>query len=276
MSDAAGAFNDYGDEDGELARHTAVFRRVAARRKAEAAARAAAADARFCRTPGATAILGVIEIAMELGRMGAVIGAPGVGKTTTLEWCAEREAGICYSVMAPGKSSMSAMLSRVCEALGAMGGSGSSDLHDIICNAIEWNRVRALLIDEAQFVNDRNLDELRCIHDETGVALVFAGNAGLRSRFNKTRTADFAQFTSRIGPRVELEAPMPGDVAALAQHAGTDDPKAVAWLERHAVGDAGLRQVAELLKTGRKLAGEGNIKLTHLKQAAVAMEVGKE
>ena len=266
--------NDEIDE--EYSRHAAILRRVAARREAEAAARAAGADATFCRTPTATAILGVIELAMELGRMGAVIGAPGVGKTTTLKWCAKRESGICYSVMAPAKSSMSAMLSRVSEALGTVGGGGSSSLHEIICNAIEWNRVRAILIDEAQHVNDRNIDELRCIHDETGVALVFAGNAGLRSRFNNTKTADFAQFTSRIGPRVELEAPMPGDVAALARHAGADDPKAVAWLEQHVVGTAGLRQVAALLKTGRKLAGEGNIKLAHLKQVAAAMEIGKE
>ena len=181
----------------------------------------------FCRTPVAEAMLGVIELAQEMGLMGTIVGAPGLGKTTTLLWYAESRRGVAYCVMNPAQSSMSAMLSLVCEALGGGGGvgSGSAVLYEVACSTIDWNRVDVLLIDEAQHLNDRSLDVLRCLHDETGVVPIFAGNENLRSRFNNTLEAAFAQFTSRIGPKVELEMSTAGDIAALARHAGAHEPK---------------------------------------------------
>ena len=231
----------------------------------------------FCRTPAADAMLNVIALAQEMHLMGAIVGAPGVGKTTTLRWYAENERGVAYCVMNPAHaSSMSAMLALVCDALCSAFGSGSAKLYEIACTAIEWNRVRVLLVDEAQHLNDRCLDVLRCLHDETGVALVFGGNESLRNRFNNTQLAAFAQFTSRLGPRVELDMPTTADVAALARHAGCHHPKAIAHLERYVAGTSGLRKVAALLKAARKIAGDRDIGQSHLRLAASGLRLGKE
>lgn len=226
----------------------------------------------FCRTPAAADILRVIEFAIELECLGTVVGAPGVGKTTTLRAYADGNPGAVYCVMNPAKSSMAAMLSLVCEALRVPGAGRTDALHGLVCNTLRWGRAEVLLIDEAQHVNDRNLDVLRCIHDETGVPMVFAGNQTLRSRFNNSREASFAQFTSRIGPRAELEMATPADVAALARHAGVHQPKALAWLEDRNTETAGLREVATLLRCGRRIAGKGDIGLDHLEQAAGMLE----
>ena len=236
----------------------------------------------FCRTSAADAMLNVIALAQEMQLMGAIVGAPGVGKTTTLRWYAERERDVAYCAMNPAHSSMSAMLALVCDALCRQvtgcgnSGSGSARLYQVACNAIEWGKADVLLVDEAQHLNDRCLDVLRCLHDETGVALVFAGNESLRSRFNNTQLAAFAQFTSRLGPRVELDMPTTADVAALARHAGAHHPKAIAYLERHIVGTAGLRKVAALLKAARKIAGDRDIGQSHLRLAAKGLRLGKE
>lgn len=226
----------------------------------------------YCRTPAATDILRVIEYAIELGCIGTVVGAPGVGKTTALRAYAETRKGAVYCVMNPANSSMPSMLKLVCEALGAPTPGHTNGLHRVVCSALGWNGVEVLLIDEAQHLDDRNLDELRCIHDESGVAMVFAGNESLRSRFNKSQAASFAQFTSRVGPRVDLEMSTAADVAALARYAGAHDPKAIAYLERWNGGTAGLRHVATLLRLGRGIAGDGDIRLAHLKQAAELLE----
>lgn len=230
----------------------------------------------FCRTPAADAMLGVIELAREMRFIGAIVGAPGVGKTTTLLHFAESTPGAHYCVMNPTRNSMTAMLATVCESLHCRPTKSNADTHDIICSAVEWGSVEVLLVDEAQHLPDPCLDQLRCIYDQAGLPVVFAGNATLRDRFDGGKRAAFAQLTSRIGPRVELDTPTAADVAALARNAGAHHPKAIAYLERYIAGTAGLRQVAALLKVARKLAGDGDIALSHLKMAAAGLRLAKE
>ena len=220
----------------------------------------------FCRTPTAADILRVVELSRRLRCIGSVLGAPGVGKTTTLTWYAESDPGVHYCVMNPAQSALTAMLSRVGGALGIAAPYRSAQLHERICAWARRNERQALLIDEAQHLSNRSLDELRCIHDETGLALVFAGNENLRNRFNDC-AAGFGQFTSRIGPRVELRGAAAADAGALARHCGAQEPKAVAFLEKRIRARAGLRQVANLLALAREIAGHEAIRLNHLKRA---------
>ena len=252
--------------------------RMIKRRAAARGAAREAADAAFCRTPTADAILSTIDRALEMRCIGTVVGAAGTGKTSTLRWYASTAEGARYCVMNQAKASLGAVLAQVCEALsGSVGNGRPYDLYDIICNAIGLNRIRVLMVDEAQNVNDRNLDVLRSIHDDTGVALIFAGNDTLRSRFGNTQAAGFAQVTSRIGARVELDMPTVADVAALARHAGVHHPHAIAFLEELVDNRSGLRAIARLLKVTREHeGGDGDLGLSHLKMAANAMRIGKE
>ena len=128
--------------------------------------------------------------------------------------------------------------------------------------------MNVLLIDEAQHLNDRCLDELRCIHDQTRVSLILAGNESLRSRFNTTRTASFAQLTSRIGPRLELKATAAADIDALASHYGITDQDARLWLKQRCTGHGGLRTMARLVKIAKDAGDKGELRLAHLKEAA--------
>ena len=225
-----------------------------------------------CETQVAGDIWRTIELTQKLGCIGSVVGEPGVGKTTAARAYAERERRARYCVMDPVHDTMNAMLSLVCNAICRWSSPCRTlELHEVICNSVRDDRVKVLLVDEAQHVNARNLDVLRGIHDKTRVPLVLLGNASLGSRFNTARAAAFKQLTSRIGPKLHIKASTEADLHAFARHAGTQEPKAITFLEKWAAGTSGLRQAALLLRLGREIAGEGDIKFAHLKQAARIM-----
>ena len=229
----------------------------------------------FCDTPTAEDIRRLIDFARTSTSLGSIVTTPGVGKTMALQRYAETEAGARYCVMDPTVRSMSAMFARVCEAVSATPAKVCADTFEIVCNAIRWNGVSVLLIDEAQHLDDRCLDALRSAHDRTGCPIVFAGNYSLRERVNDDGRSAFAQLTSRIGVRIERDGPKTGDVEAVARHRGIRDPKALAWLDRRCQGVSGLRLPSYLLHIARRLAGVGEIKLSHLQDAALVLGGGQ-
>ena len=223
-----------------------------------------------CETQVAGDIWRTIELTQKLACIGSVVGEPGVGKTTAARAYARRHTRARYCVMDPVHDTMAAMLALICDAVTTWGAAAAHSiaLEKAVCDTIGRGLVNVLLVDEAQHLNARNLDVLRGIHDKTGVPLVLLGNATLGSRFNTARTAAFAQLSSRIGSKLYIKASPEADLHAFARHAGAHEPKAIAFLEKWAEGTSGLRQAGMLLRLGRDLAGDGDIKLTHLKQAA--------
>lgn len=226
-------------------------------------------QASICETQAASDIWQLIELTKQLKCIGSVVGAPGVGKTTTALAYADCARKARYCVMDPVHDTMAAMLTLVCEAIVERAPPiRSVALHEVICNAIGNDDVEVLLVDEAQHLNARNLDQLRCIHDETSLPMILLGNESLGSRYNTARAAAFAQLTSRIGPRLNLKGSKVADLRAFARHEGVHEAEAIAFLEKWVAGTAGLRQASMLLQIGRDMVGDGDIRLDHLKKAA--------
>ena len=224
----------------------------------------------FCTTPTAKAILDLVAYCRDTKGMGLIIGNPGVGKTTALTQFAITfyEAKLCS--MSPAHSSMSGALKRVCDALETFPSRSVCETHEVICNALKWRQgVNVLMFDEAQHLTNQTIEELRCIHDETGVAMVFAGNATFQSRFNKAKGAVFAQFSSRISMRLELWEPTAEDIQAFCDHHKISGDKEFEFLSRHAKSSGGLRTISKLINVAYPLSGQENpISLAHLKAAA--------
>jgi DNA transposition AAA+ family ATPase len=89
----------------------------------------------------------------------------------------------------------------------------------MIAERLIWAPKPALLIvDEAQHLKLEAVEALRAIHDSTGVGLVLSGNESVYAKLTGgTRRAEFAQLFSRVGRRLRLDRPSPGDVAAILQ-----------------------------------------------------------
>lgn len=232
----------------------------------------------FCETPTALQIWRVVDYCRNFRDIGVVVGEPGVGKTTALARYVALNGGYICTPSPAMSASLSAALRMICDAMGLYAPARTSEIHRDICNRVKQYHEPddMLIIDEAQNLNDQVIDELRCVHDATKLPMVFSGNASLRSRFNNVRVASFAQFTSRVGMRLDIERPARADVVALAKQANAGDAKAVAYLERFALTAGGLRLVAKLLGIAGGLAGpDAPVALDNLKAAAMMLGVEK-
>ena len=182
------------------------------------------APASFCRTPTAVAIHEVITLACAYSAfgMGAVIGAPGVGKTMALKAYAADQPGVRYCAMNSAQSSVARALSRVHGAIDT-GARASADPYGRILEAVRDHAPSALLCDEAHHLGDDVLNALRSLHDETGLPIVFSGNESLYGRVTEKSAEAFKQLASRVGATVVIEATSEGDVRVLAEHYGFTD-----------------------------------------------------
>lgn len=228
----------------------------------------------FCRTPTAAGILSMLGHCYRERDMGLLIGAPGVGKTTTLRHYAATERNVWLATMAPSASALVPALTRVAEAIGTHApATGAISVHDAICRRLrDLGPGGLLLLDEAQHLCDQSLEELRCIHDSAEVGIVIAGNATFVTRFaGKVKAAAFAQLTSRIGAKMFLKEPMPEDIAALCDHHRVAGKKSRVLLERHAGIGGGLRIVGKLIRHAERLAEGRAIELRHLQDATAAL-----
>ena len=175
----------------------------------------------WVQTPTATAIEGALNYARIRPSIAVVYGGAGVGKTTTIDRYARASAGVWVW---EAKKSQRSMLEALRAIEGTMSGypceeKRSSTISRMIAQRLQWAHKPALLIiDEAQHLKLDAVEELRSIHDSTGVGLVLSGNESVYTQLTgRTRRADFAQLFSRVGKRLRLDKPAPGDVAAILQ-----------------------------------------------------------
>lgn len=220
--------------------------------------------------PSAAAMMTVIAAAHITGDMACVYGGPGVGKTTTLKRYRDMQPRVWLATMAPHCNTPVPALQEIAEALGIreVSYTGARPLHRIIVRTVA-NTGGCLLIDEAQHLGEKCLDQIRAIHDETGLAIVLAGNETVFSRLTGgSRAVQHAQLFSRIGGRKHLPKPAAGDVQAMAEAWGLSDPEIVAYLRAVASKPGALRGATKTLRLAAMNAGGvGQITLTHLQRA---------
>jgi len=224
-------------------------------------------------TPTFLTIKRVIDACATRNQMGAIMGPPGIGKTTALERYRYNAGWTLVCTMSSAQTSVSAVLKVLGEVFNCPPERSIHDRYTTLVNSIRWSREdRVLLIDEAQLLNDLCLDMIRSIHDETRLPIVFCGNANFRDRFNNTRDAAFAQFTSRIVIRHNFSGVEDGDLRVLCNHHGITSPQAVKLLKHHADHNGGLRMVVNIIDFAHGMGGgDGALTLGHLKDAVQAM-----
>lgn len=215
------------------------------------------------------------------GNMITVMGNPGVGKTEAINAFRREFPNVWHVTAAPSRANYSAILQEVLRDMNVAAGKRTTfQLSEVARRQFRARDGAVLIIDEAQHLNEKALEELRSIHDDTKVGMVFAGNLEVTRNIEGTGQANFAQRFSRISMRQIILVPEREDVDLLLSHWGITDPRQAQFLTDIAMrmGGGALRSMTKCLELAhviaRDLDNRAPVSLTHIKDAWAQLSAG--
>ncbi len=222
----------------------------------------------FIQTKTAQRIIDVLSYAQTLRDMGLIIGSPGTGKTTAIEYYRAAYPSVFVATMEPAKSSTHHLLSELANVLGLPGKTPLA-LSDAIVRRLK-DKDALLIVDEAQHLKSEAIDQLRTVHDKAKCGVVLAGNESIVSKLgDPDRTPQLAQLYSRFGLRLNLARPSNADVDALLKAWAVESKDEQAFMRLVAAKPGGLRALTKTMTAAGAMAGGNNEQreLAHLKDA---------
>jgi len=206
-------------------------------------------------TPSAGKALAVLKYAHSQGEIGLIYGGAGLGKTTAVRHYRSQRNNIWVATMTPAHAGLVSALKGIAAAVGVEATGGAEAIYRVIVEKVDKSG-GCLVIDEAQHLDVKALEQIRALNDETGLGIAFVGNERVYAQINDGRRAVYlAQLRSRIGKQVRLANAQPGDVKALMGackvNAGCEKE-----LQGIAAKPGALRGVVKALKLASVMAAE--------------------
>lgn len=205
----------------------------------------------------------------QSGEIVLIVTTPGIGKTKTAERFAAGDPNVWLATMSPSTAGVATMAIEVGEAIGLGEIKGSPQQLSRQIKARVRGKNGLLIIDEAQELTDKALNELRSWHDQTKVGIALMGNETVVGQIEGRKSA-LAQISSRFSIRHVQVAPSPGDMDALLDAWDIEAPEQRAFLAKIGALPGALREVTHTIKVAAIAAGGGGRALTlaHLREAA--------
>jgi len=237
----------------------------------EERSRSALAKPSFIATPTARRLQFLLEIA-HMGRITIGATGPGTSKTMAAE---DYKASVssCWMVtMRESNSTLSGLLCAVMKEMGLDSVSGwNRQRSDQIIEHVR-GRKGLLIVDEAGFLGLDGLEELRAIHDATGLGIALFANKELLQRIRGgEKSHAYARLNSRISNSHIQDVPSQGDVDVFLDAFDIDDGKVRRLLSSVALSphNGGLREVKQILESANMLAiaDDTAIELSHVEDA---------
>lgn len=223
----------------------------------------------FIETETARKLISILTWAQR-GRLNVAAMGPGTSKTITAEHYRDCNPNVWLVTLTPSLSGINTMQIAVMQAMGQRDARGTPQALSQRIMDVMRNSRGLLIIDEAQHVSEKAVEEIRSWHDNTGCGIAFLGNDGILNRFEGgSRRANFAQLYSRISYRHIQALPTAGDVRALVEAWGIYDKAMGDYLTREGRKAGGMRNVTRILELAMLLAtGEGQpLSLSYLTDA---------
>lgn len=225
----------------------------------------------FFETPTTRRIMTMLTIAQR-GRMAVVAGGPGTSKTKTCRHYQASVSNVWVATMKPSSGGLAPMQFKVLEALGADMDQrkGTPITLTSRIEALMLNTGGLLVIDEAQHLTEKSLEEIRSWHDTTGIGIALVGNEDVLTRLTLGSRKDaFARLASRIAQRMIFRGPQDADAFALAEAWGVEEEDQRAFIVATAKQPGGLRTCTMMLETAFMLASSENntLQISHLQDA---------
>jgi Uncharacterized ATPase, putative transposase len=220
--------------------------------RAQAAAMPAAPG--YVETPTGKKIIDALRYAQIAGDMAVIYGGAGLGKSEGIKSYKKTMPNVWHATMTRASANVVTALEVIAEALGLTVSGGANKLHAAICKKVA-NTGGLLVIDEAQHQTEAALDQIRAIHDATGIGIALVGNEQVFARLaGGNRAAYLDRLFSRIGKKVRLAKATQDDVAALLDGWKVQDAKTRALLGDIAGKPGALRGMTKVLRLASMFA----------------------
>lgn len=196
----------------------------------------------YFETPTSEQITTLLTWAQR-GRIVVIATGAGLGKTKSAENYRDCLPQVFLATMSPSTAGVNNMQIEVLEALGERDAVGTPQkLSRRIRERVKNLSKPLIIIDEAQHLSEKAIEEIRSWHDATGVGIALLGNIKVMQQLEGgTRSAAFAQLYSRVSMRMIRPLPLQADADALAKAWKVED-EATLGLVRKIVGmPGGLR-----------------------------------
>ncbi len=212
----------------------------------------------YVDTPTASRVIAALSYAQIAGDIAVGYGAAGLGKTTACEQYQASRPNVWIATMTPASSGVVTALEEICDAMGVTDGGGARRMSRAITKRVTGTH-GLLVIDEAQHLSVPALDQIRSIHDATGIGIALVGNEGVYARMAGGRNAaQLDRLFSRIGKRLALKKSSDADIKALVKAWGITDAKCMPTLLEIARRPGALRALTKTLRlASMQAAAEG-------------------
>ncbi|MFZ1681762.1 MAG: AAA family ATPase [Rhizobiaceae bacterium] len=222
----------------------------------------APSDPGFVDIPTAKAVFSVFTAAMSLGSMALVTLAAGMGKTMAAREFQRRYPRVAIATMRPTIRTPERAIREVANAWG-IDASGYQEMIRQLKGRFGKDKDHSLLIvDEAQFLSDEAVNEIRMLRDNHNTGVVLVGNEEIYGRYTSgDGLAIQAQIRRRISWRLKRMENSPDDIAMILD----------AW----GIQDATMRELAARIarKPGRIGTMVETLKLAHVMAAGHGREI---
>lgn len=225
-------------------------------RKMEAKAFPKAPD--WVPTPTGERIISALGYAQLAGDISVVYGGAGLGKTSAIKQYQRLSPNVWLATMSSCTASNTTALEEIVDALDIDAAGGAAKLQRAIIKRIKGS-MGLIVIDEAQHLSINALEDIRSIHDKTGIGIALVGNEAVYSRMTGgNRAAYLDRLFSRIGKRVKLTRSTKVDIDTLIKAWKIDFNGCRAALHDIASKPGALRGMTKVLRMASMFAaGEG-------------------
>lgn len=186
-----------------------------------------------------------VTFAKAAGDISLIYGEAGLGKTVSLKEYQKGHPDVIYIELKDCEKS----LKGVCEKILYHIGKECHGTDRILVEAITDYLAampKLIIIDEAQHLSIRALENLRAINDVTESGIVLCGNPTVYDRMHGRGQAHFAQLYSRIGIRRHIIEPSLEDITSIFNPYSLDK-ESLLYLHQLALLRGGIRNCVKVL-----------------------------
>lgn len=212
-------------------------------------------------------IIMAVSFAEAVGDISLIYGDAGLGKTVSLKEYVSLHPDTIYVELKDCDKSTKGVCEKILSCIGKELHGVDRLLVDTITDYLTKNP-KLLIIDEAQHLSIRALENLRAINDSTETGIVLCGNPTVYDRMHGRGQAHFAQLYSRIGIRRHIVEPTLEDITKIFQPYELDK-ECLLYLRKLALQRGGIRNCVKVLNIALQMRDDEKEPLTidHLQSA---------